>query len=139
MLLKQGDMRREVPIRYAIGSARSRLTGLAVIAFIALASLIMASLEPRITHCGVQAREDVARWESVEFATDAFRLFRSKYPALPCPPSLYALNEFTNKRGIDDPWGTDYRFVCSASEQRMVVQSAGEDRRFGTADDIGSD
>ena len=38
-----------------------------------------------------------------------------------------------------DPWGREVRFVCDATEpSRRAVISAGEDRAFGTGDDIAS-
>lgn len=43
------------------------------------------------------------------------------------------------KKALLDPWGTEYRFAVTPSGSSMmwiVVESAGEDRTFGTADDV---
>jgi hypothetical protein len=38
------------------------------------------------------------------------------------------------RHGLRDPWGTPYRLVCTV--HKTVVISAGEDRTFGTRDDL---
>jgi hypothetical protein len=38
-----------------------------------------------------------------------------------------------------DSWGTPYEFRCEPTPYRMRVRSAGEDRQFGTADDLGAE
>jgi hypothetical protein len=37
-----------------------------------------------------------------------------------------------------DPWGRPYRVICVVYPPHVVITSAGEDGRFGTADDIAS-
>ena len=44
-----------------------------------------------------------------------------------------------NVASASDPWGTEYQYICVDPYQTYVLRSAGPDRTFGTADDIGGE
>ena len=56
------------------------------------------------------------------------------------PPSRYrsggGAEPWMYSNDIRDPWGTPYAMTCGVAS--IVVSSAGEDRKFGTSDDIRS-
>ena len=112
-------MRREVPIRYPLGTSERRVT---------LCWALPLTLS-----------RDIAHMELVRFASEAYEAWKAAEAAQPCPPSLQALNVFTNKKDIRDPWGRDYRFLCDPEAREMLAVSAGPDGHLGTADDISSD
>ena len=55
-------------------------------------------------------------------------------------PTLDQLVKYTDDKAGEDPWGTTLNVECSSSttSTRIVVVSAGADRRFGTDDDVKS-
>ena len=69
-----------------------------------------------------QIRHDYARWALA-------------HPDRACP-TLLEITRYMGKDEQDliDPWGGRYALTCTP--RRLEVRSSGEDRLFGTADDI---
>jgi hypothetical protein len=53
-----------------------------------------------------------------------------------CPtvPLLVTDKEIDTASKIDDPWGSQFKIVCS--EDEVFVTSPGRDKKEGTADDL---
>ncbi len=75
---------------------------------------------------------DDARHDSIAFSQLADQHL---LPGRACPRSLSQVTQ--HRQNTRDPWGTPYEHACT--EAGIVVCSAGEDRRFATADDVCSD
>lgn len=104
--------------------------------------VLLAAPRPRPRHMCSETREDIARSTIIKYAFDALPEWQRAHPETTCPRGLGELNEWMNNKDIRDPWGRDYRFICTLSSQHgrgIVVWSAGPDQRFGNSDDIASD
>ena len=90
--------------------------------------------------CLPESKEDAARITAWNYALEAYPTWLREHPSVRCP-SLEQLNDYTNNKVAIDPWGTHYLHWCltdARGRMRLVVWSAGEDERFGSADDIWS-
>lgn len=112
-----------------------RRAALAVItAAIIGAGVIVAT---RKTACGCGTKTQHARIAVAKYAVEALPDWRAD-TGRPCPPDLSALDEYVNSSDTLDPWRRPYAFLCLVIRGRAVgfVASAGEDREFGTDDDL---
>jgi hypothetical protein len=121
-------LRREVPrfrqqIRWPLVGAVS------AIVMMATTGLVLA---PRLICMDGKSRQDSARMTVDKLAVEMFPAWRAMHSRQSCPQSIADLRFDTI-----DPWGTRYRMQCGP--HRFVAISAGEDKTFGTADDIRSD
>ena len=81
-----------------------------------------------------------AAWKVRTLANDDFPCWRQLHPDQRCPARLSELDDIN----VLDPWGHALQYTCDprllrAASPGIAITSAGEDGRFGTADDIGSD
>jgi hypothetical protein len=67
---------------------------------------------------------------------NALQRYRGIFGSGTCPTvaQLVAGREIDSASKTDDPWGHDYRIVCTDDD--VTVTSAGKDGRFGTKDDV---
>lgn len=72
---------------------------------------------------------------------DAIRLYKARYGDYPSETNMLVVianddvcRKLIRVPNLSDPWGTPYR--ARILNDRPVVDSAGEDRKFDTADDI---
>ena len=100
-----------------------------------------------------ERRIHVCRWGTSKAEIAHATVMKYVYEAYPewhnvtkleCPQSLERLDGLMNGGRSIDPWGNPYHFACGllavpAGAGPIWVISAGEDGRFGTADDIRSD
>lgn len=104
---------------------------------VSLCSVLIAcsSSTPQQATTVRDTNRDVASSAIRQYAFEAFPSWVANNPDRECPARLDELNAYANQTDSRDPWGTPYLMQCS---KILVVASAGEDRRFGTADDIWS-
>jgi hypothetical protein len=111
-------------------------------ACVIVTNLVLLAVPPKRC-CGFsETSEQSARSTVIKYAFEALPEWQRTHPEATCPRRLGELNEWMNNKDIRDPWGRDYRFICTLSSQHgrsIVVWSAGPDRRFGNSDDIASD
>ncbi len=123
--------------RFLPGRARERVTwgvcGSLLVALIA--GLVVGP--PRRPGCfGPRSKGDIARMTMIKYTREAYPEFLLANPTRTCPVALQELNLWMNRKDTRDPWGTNYTMTCGPST--ILVGSAGEDARFGTADDLWS-
>ena len=92
-------------------------------------------LASRTTCGGSPSKRTLAQTFVERYAYDMYPRFVVSHP-VDCPVAVHDLNASLGHHPID-PWGSRYRFVCSPGGV-LSVHSAGEDRRWKTADDISS-
>jgi hypothetical protein len=108
---------------------------------IALGFVIALAPRTRTSSCD-NTKAGCAGPTVMKLAFEAFPRWSAEHPKRQCPASLEALLPWMDSRDLTDPWGRDYRFNCvfaPGRPVRIVVWSAGEDRRHQTADDVRSD
>jgi hypothetical protein len=81
---------------------------------------------------------EIAKATVKKYVYEAYPEWAIEHPDARCPTTLAELNQWMGQSIAFDPWGLPYRSSCDA-EGRVLVWSAGEDRRFATEDDIRSD
>jgi hypothetical protein len=86
------------------------------------------------TTCGGPSKQAHAQLFVEQYAYDTYPRFIVSHP-VDCPVAVHELDASLGHP--IDPWGSRYRFVCSPGGV-LSVHSAGEDRRWKTADDISS-
>jgi len=114
------------------------------ILLVAAILVIMASMATlAFRSLGANATSTLTRTEIESFqqASDAFGM---QYMRL--PNSLDELFQGVNndkpimKTGDKmDPWGVEYKFAVDTDRDMVIIQSAGPDRAFNTADDVTND
>ena len=114
------------------------------ILLVAAILVIMASMATlAFRGMGKRATSTLTRTEIQSFqqASDAFGM---QYMRL--PNSLDELFQGANgdkpimKTGDKiDPWGVEYKFAVDTDRDMVIIQSAGPDRAFNTADDVTND
>jgi general secretion pathway protein G len=119
------------------------MTLLEIMIVLAIIALVMGFLVgPRVLAMFSDSKNEVARAVSKQFSDEAYPIWSAKHSGTRCPASLNELLEYTNKKDTRDPWGIDYRMMCGdnapAGARGMAVQSAGEDGKFDTGDDLKS-
>jgi hypothetical protein len=123
---------RDLHVRGPTPSRTGLLGCVAVVGLVA--GFVVPPMMPR--H-GCMAHDQVARLTVDMLAFERYPQWLLDHPARVCPTSLLELAPERDWRDFVDPWGTPLKFACRAGS--FVVRSAGEDARFGTADDIRSD
>jgi hypothetical protein len=84
-------------------------------------------------------RRQLAIDQAQRIAFDYYALWATRPQHTGCPTSLDAFAPYAPANDTSwksDPWGTTFTFSCSGT--RLIVVSAGPDRKTGTADDISS-
>lgn len=74
--------------------------------------------------------------QAVRNAAELYQNLEATTDACPTIQDLVTSKKLDGKK-ISDPWGMDYKVDCSEGEIHAV--SAGNDRKFGTQDDIRDD
>ncbi|MCE9579071.1 MAG: hypothetical protein K8W52_38470 [Deltaproteobacteria bacterium] len=117
-----------------LSRGRRRAAIAVVTATVIGAGVIVAT---RKSACGCGSKPRSASFDIAKYAWDALPNWRADTGRL-CPPDLSALNVYRNNDDVRDPWGRPYAFLCLVTSGRAVgfVASAGEDREFGTDDDL---
>jgi hypothetical protein len=81
----------------------------------------------------------LANTELAVYAYETFPQWVVTNPDRACPRHLLELNAFAPSLHAVDPWGSPYQFVCGAPYGAVLtMRSAGPDRVFETADDLGT-
>lgn len=136
---------RALTVTHPVGSAAGRRSDLAYalsLAALALTAVftvveLAARFAPHArTHVCTESHAETASIDVRRYAFEAYPTWRAAHPDRTCP-TMRELRDYQRGAAID-PWGTPLRRVCRGARQLLVV-SAGEDRRFGTADDVSSD
>lgn len=131
------------PRGFALGESKQRAhtVGLYVVVLFAAGTLaaVIDQMRPVMKACG-ETKPQIARAAVFKYAFEAYPSWRLAHPDEECPADLVALNEWTNRKDVRDPWGRDFRWECPyrSGGVSLLVESAGPDRRFGTTDDIRS-
>ena len=124
------------PSGYTPGRSAERAYTLIGVACLALIVGWDIATKPHVMKVYTKSKTDIASLTVKKYADEAYVEFRAAHPSRACPANLAELNEWMNSKDDRDPWGTEYVMDCSANG--IVVRSAGEDRKFGTGDDLGS-
>jgi general secretion pathway protein G len=74
--------------------------------------------------------------QAVRNAAELYQNLEATTDACPTIQDLVTSKKLDGKK-ISDPWGTDYTVSCAEGEIHAV--SAGNDRKFGTQDDVRDD
>ncbi len=74
--------------------------------------------------------------QAVRNAAELYQNLEATTDACPTIQDLVSSKKLDGKK-ISDPWGMDYNVVCAEGEIHGV--SAGNDRKFGTQDDVRDD
>lgn len=122
--------RRRSDLAYALSLAA--LTLAAVVAVVELAERFAPRSRMRVC---TESTRTTALIGVRKYAYEAYPSWRADHPDRACP-TLGELRAYQNGPPID-PWDTALRHVCRPRRAPLVI-SAGEDGRFGTADDISS-
>lgn len=85
------------------------------------------------THCG-HSHNKTAEGNAREIRNAVQRFRAVNGEACPTIDELVVVREIDSASKTDDPWGRDYRIVCTDDE--VTVISAGKDGAFGNADDV---
>jgi hypothetical protein len=105
----------------------------------AIATSLVLLAAPRTRVCRTT---DIAQLTVARLANEAFPQWSAAHPEVRCPANIEALMPWMNSGEAIDPWGRDYRYFCITQPgrpARVLVWSAGPDRRHGTSDDIRSE
>ena len=133
--------RKYANARRQAANPQAGMTLLEIMIVLAIIALIMGLfVGPAVFDMFGDAQTDVARTEMKQLVHQAYPRWGMKNKG-GCPPSLQDLTEFTNKKDVKDPWGTEYKMHCGDSAPqgaRFGVSSAGPDKKEGTKDDIKS-
>lgn len=86
---------------------------------------------------------DQAKLQVKNFAFEAFPTWAMNNPDKDCPASVGELAAEATPSDAKDPWGTELQMLCGkenlpAGAVGVAILSAGEDLKFGTADDLRS-
>lgn len=89
-----------------------------------------------------RSASDDEKLQLKKYATEAYPLWVSGHAGKACPDRLSEIADLADDKSGADSWGTSYQMVCGASAPAAAkgfgVTSAGEDKKFGTPDDIKS-
>ncbi len=130
---------REVALPCATCMARAVLIGTAIASAVTLVTHV-----PQMMKTFGESKTDVTQLIVKQYALEAFPAWEAAHPDRACPRSLAELVPYMSQRDGIDAWGTPYYFACGAhaiprAARGIWVVSAGEDRMFGTDDDLRSD
>jgi general secretion pathway protein G len=119
------------------------MTLLEIMIVLAILALVMGLVVgPRLMEILVDARGDIAKLAVGKLAGEAYPQWLARNPGQVCPAQLDDLAELTNKKDTKDPWGNDYKMLCSpslpAGAKGIAILSLGPDGKEGTEDDIKS-
>ena len=116
-------------------AARRGVTLVEVLIVIAIMSLIATTVVVAVIPKFQQAMNDTALNSAREIRSAVVR-WRATRGGDQCPtvPQLVSDKEIDTASKIDDPWGSQFKIICS--EDEVTVASIGRDKKEGTADDL---
>jgi prepilin-type N-terminal cleavage/methylation domain-containing protein len=121
--------------RYELG-----MTLLEIMIVLAILALVMGFLiGPKVWNMFKESKTDMAKLQAKDYQ-QAYQVWALK-ASDPCPSSLKDLQNYRNKKGDKDPWGSEWTMKCGDQAPEGVdfgVTSPGEDKKDGTPDDIKS-
>ena len=123
--------------------AHRGMTLLEIMIVLAIIALVMGIIVgPRIIDGFKGTEVKTTKIKRKLFAYQAYPAWSAAHPDVDCPARLAELDEYTNKEGDKDAWGSPLTMSCGPSLPNGVhglgVSSAGEDRKDGTSDDLHS-
>jgi general secretion pathway protein G len=116
-------------------AARRGVTLVEVLIVIAIMSLIATTVVVAVIPKFQQAMNDTALNSAREIRSAVVR-WRATRGGDQCPTvsQLVSDKEIDTASKIDDPWGSQFKIICS--EDEVVVASIGRDKKEGTPDDL---
>lgn len=120
------------------------MTLLEIMIVLAILALVMGLIVgPRVMKMFGESKVDIAKLTVQKFANEAFPQWARSHPDKGCPEKIEELSEYMDKKDTKDPWGTEYTLLCPPNlppgvRTGIAIQSAGEDKKMGTSDDIKS-
>ncbi|MEM9457655.1 MAG: type II secretion system protein GspG [Myxococcota bacterium] len=126
---------RPSPRRVGLAARAQRgMTLIEIMVVVAIISLIMGGVGIMAFNRFQDAQKSDAKNQTIQIqqAIEQYRLTKKK-----CPKTLQDLKAAGFiARVSKDPWDGDYQFKCPGEKAGVDVISAGEDKEFGTPDDI---
>ena len=137
------NLRKKLARRLSRRSSQRGMTLLEIMIVLAILALVMGLVVgPRVMKAFGQSKVDIAKLQVKKFAIEALPMWQSSHPGKSCPEKLEDLNEWADSKDGKDPWGTEYKMFCGneapAGAKGMGIQSAGEDMKWDTSDDVKS-
>jgi len=119
----------------AVRSAARGVTLVEVLIVVAIMSLIATTVVVAVIPKFQKAQEDTAL-NSAREIRNAVTRWRATRGGDECPnvSQLVADKEIDTASKTDDPWGSQFKIVCS--EDEVTVSSPGRDKKVGTQDDL---
>ena len=119
------------------------MTLLEIMIVLAILALVMGLVVgPRVMKMFASSKVEIAKAEMKKIAHEAYPQWSAANPSKGCPEKLEDLSEFTNKKDMKDPWGQPYKMFCGPTlppgAKGLGIQSAGEDSKENTTDDLKS-
>ena len=110
-------------------------------AILVVISVVFAMLfGPRYLCVGCGSRHHITHIMMKQYLQEAYPEWSAAHPDRVCPASLRDLDPYMNVDHDRDSWGTPFEFQCNETarhdNRRLLIISAGEDRVFGTDDDL---
>ena len=134
-------MRRESRFPHAPEASRRGFTLIELMVVIVILGMLVALVGPNVYHALVTGTKGTAeaQMSNIAGAIDQYMLEKRALPQ-----SLDALTEPSTNSGQPfmkeiplDPWGQKYDFhIVNQQRHDYVITSAGEDKQFGTEDDL---
>lgn len=123
--------------------AQAGMTLLEIMIVLAILALVMGLLVgPKVMAMFRSSKGKTTAIQLHMLAFDAYPQWASSHPEKGCPDKLEELTAFMNQPDIKDAWGTPLVMRCGSSAPAEArgfgVESAGEDQKMGTPDDLHS-
>ena len=123
--------------------AQPGMTLLEMMIVLAIIAMVMGILVgPSVIEAFATARKKTARMEVKQYAYQAYPQWAAAHADQECPARLDELNEFTNRKDIQDPWQHDYKMYCGTTlppqAKGLAASSLGPDGTDRTGDDLRS-
>ena len=105
-----------------------------IVCIIVLALFLISSLIPDGHGCGRGENESCRA--SLRGVQSALELFYTHYKYYPENTQIMIVEGYLQENGDKDTWGNAYKYERSSDKSNYKIGSAGEDKKFGTDDDI---